>query len=326
MRTDLFFRLFVVCAFMAAVCGCRGNLDVEEAISKPKVKLTVEVPVEETKLTSSMNDGGLSNYQVYVFDDKGSLETYVNLSTSEIVLDCVAGNKTVAVLANAPVVNDVMTMSELSSRTTLLADNGNASFVMTGQQTVTLTEDKKVTVFMDRLVAKVRLSKLQVAFEAPQYQNMSFKVAAVYLINVPADITFFSSGSPGTWYNKMKYVSGDANALIYDDMKNVEVTASSPYSTTHTFYSYPNPTEEDSFSTTWTPRHTRLVVQAYLGETLYYYPVTLPKLVMNTVYDVNLTITRPGTTSPDDEVDKYAAEFSVAVKAWKTGTSVKEEI
>ena len=326
MKTDLFFRNFVIGLSVMAACSCSGNLEPEPEITQSKVRLTVVVPVTETKLTGGADEGRINNYQVYIFDNGGVLESYANQSSPDIELDCAAGNKTIAVLTNAPAINDVTTLSALSSKTSLLSDNNGSSFIMAGQQSVAVSADKEVTVTVSRLVSKIKLSSLQVAFEAPQYRSMSFKVAAVYLINVPADTRYFSNISPSVWYNKQKYMSSDANTLIYDDMKSTAVSTSSPYSTVNTLYCYPNPTSQDSFSQTWSARHTRLVVEAYLGSTKYYYPVTLPELEKNKVYDVKLTITRPGTSNPDDEVDKYAADFSITVKAWETGASVTEEI
>ena len=329
MKTDLFVKMLAICILMMTSWACQdvSDLDDRNEVQTPsKVKLTVVVPVHETKLTSNGDEGHISNYQVYIFDDGGVLESYVNQASSDIVLDCTAGTKTVAVLANAPAIRDVTSLSVLTAKTSSLADNGSGALIMAGQQAVTVSADKEVTVSVSRLVAKIRLSELQVSFEAPQYQNMAFKVSAVYLINVPAVTKYFSAHTPTIWYNKQKYVSADANALIYDDMKSVAVTSSSPYKTTNTFYCYPNPAEQDTFSTTWSARHTRLVVEAYLGSTLYYYPVTLPELEKNKVYDVKLTVTRPGTSIPDDEVDKYSADFTISVKAWETGASVSEEI
>ena len=329
MKTDLFVKMFAVCILMMTSWACQdvSDLDDRNEVQTPsKVKLTVVVPVHETKLTSNGDEGHISNYQVYIFDDGGVLESYVNQASSDIVLDCTAGTKTVAVLANAPAIRDVTSLSVLTAKTSSLADTGSGALIMAGQQAVTVSADKEVTVSVSRLVAKIRLSELQVSFEAPQYQNMAFKVSAVYLINVPAVTKYFSAHTPTIWYNKQKYVSADANALIYDDMKSVAVTSFSPYKTTNTFYCYPNPAEQDTFSTTWSARHTRLGVEAYLGSTTYYYPVTLPEPERSEGEDVKLTVTRPGTSTPDDEVDKYSADFTISVKAWETGASVSEEI
>lgn len=326
MKRNVFIRLFALVVLLVAFNSCSHELRPEIDVSCDKVQLKVMVPVAETKLTSTMPEDQINNYQVFVFDKNGVMEAYVNKSGADIVLDCTIGEKTIAVLANAPSLSDVTTYSSLLSKVTLLADNNAESLVMTGNKTVTISDDVEVEVSVSRLVAKVRLSKLEVDFETPQYRNMDFKVSSVFLINVPAESKYFSAVSTSLWYNKQQYVPSDPNAMIYDNMQSVSVTSSAPYSTVNTFYSYPNSVDQDSFAQTWSARHTRLVVEAYLGSTKYYYPVTLPKLEANKVYDVNLTITRPGASIPDTEVDKYAADFTVIVKDWETGASVSEEI
>ena len=326
MRKYLFARLLALCVAIALSCACHDETGLGAKVIPTTVKLKVSVPVSETKLTGTITENAIDNYQVYVFSENGVLETYVNQSDSDIVLSCTAGDKTIAVLANAPVVNDITTFSELSSKTTMLTDNDTGCFVMSGKQQVTLSGDKEVSVAVSRLVAKVRLSELNVSFEAPQYQSAGFKVSAVYLINVPADVSYFSGASPVGWYNKQKYISSDSNVLTYDDMRSVMVTSDNPYSSVNTFYCYPNPVTQDSFDPTWTERHTRLVVEASIGIVKYYYPVTLPALESNKIYDVRLAITRPGVSGPDMEVEKYAADFSISVMDWETGASVSKEI
>ena len=326
MKRNLCIGLFALVVSVVAFNACSYELIQDVEVSGDKVHLKVMVPVVETRLTSTMAEDQIDNYQVFVFDKNGVVEAYVNKASADLVLDCTIGEKTIAVLANAPALSDVTTYSSLLSKVTLLSDNNPESLVLTGKKEVAISDDVEVEVSVSRLVAKVRLSRLEVDFETPQYKNMAFKVSSVYLINVPAESKYFSTATPSLWYNKLQYVSSDPNTLIYDDMKSVSVTSSAPYSTVNTFYAYPNLVDQDSFSQTWSARHTRLVVEAYLGSTRYYYPVTLPKLEANKVYDVNLTITRPGASIPDTEVDKYAADFTIVVKGWETGASVSEEI
>ena len=143
---------------------------------------------------------------------------------------------------------------------------------------------------------------------------------------MPADKYYITTGSVTEWYNKTKYDSSDDNSLLFDGMGDMLVTSSASYDKKNTFYCYPNPESNDNFSSTWSPRHTRLVVEALLGDTRYYYPVTLPEIESNKIYDVNLKITRPGSSLPDIEVDKFAVGFTVQVKDWEIGASVSEEI
>ena len=61
------------------------------------------------------------------------------------------------------------------------------------------------------------------------------------------------------------------------------------------------------------------------GETVYY-PISLPEVKQNTVYEVTLKITRPGSDSPDVPVSGHAVEFKIEVQDWITGGVIEEVI
>lgn len=327
MKKNLIKAVSAVCLGVTIVTGCSEKVDQVSDPSMEKVSIDVNIPTDETKLTGSVNDTKITNFQVFVYDASGRLETYVSSSTSDISIECTLGDKTVAVLANAPQISSGTTYSALLACRSSLKDNSDGSFVMAGETAVTVTPTTtSVSITVSRIVSKVRLAKFETAFEMPQYQSLPFKVSAVYLINVPADRGYLSGGTATEWYNKFKYVASDDCDLIYDDMNEVVVSTSSPYSTTNTFYCYPNPQSQDSFSTTWSARRTRLVVEAFLGDEKYYYPVTLPVLESNKIYDVKLTVKRPGSSTPDSEVEKYIAGLSIAVRDWGNGSTILEEI
>ena len=71
----------------------------------------------------------------------------------------------------------------------------------------------------------------------------------------------------------------------------------------------------------WTPRHTRLVVEASVGGQVYYYPITLPTIDGNTICTINeLTITRLGTSTPDVDSVIGSVSFEITVAPWKNET------
>ena len=325
MRKNVVNALGAIVGVVFAACSEKAGL--EEAMSSDMVALEISVPIAHTKVTSAADETSISNYQVFVYDASDHLEAYVNQNSSSISLECTVGTKTVVVLCNAPAIEEVTTLSDMMKLKSSLSDNEIGSFVMSGRvSSVITTSSTGVTVPVSRLVSKVRLSKLETEFEIPQYQSMPFKVSSVYLINVPADKYYITTGSVTEWYNKTIYDSSDDNSLLFDGMGDMLVTSSASYDKKNTFYCYPNPESNDNFSSTWSPRHTRLVVEALLGDTRYYYPVTLPEIESNKIYDVNLKITRPGSSLPDIEVDKFAVGFTVQVKDWEIGASVSEEI
>lgn len=324
---------FFVKAVCAAIClcsvftGCKKEV-VDSQSSSEKVSLRICVPLADTKVVSGMDETAVKNYQVFLFDANGNIEDYISQSSSDLTLDCTLGKKTVAVFVNAPAMGDIMNYETLLTRKSSLSDNEIDAFVMAGMTTteVKTSQPDALTVQVTRKVAKIELASLTVDIDMPQHSSKSFKVSSVYLINVPAEMPYLDFLTSTIWYNKKAYVAGDDNALIYDDMDDFEVTAETPYIARNTFYCYANHSLSDSFSTTWSERNTRLVVEALLGDQKYYYPVTIPRVDQNKKYEVNLKITRPGALTPDSVIDKFTADFEVRIKDWQNGGTINEEI
>ena len=325
-------KSFVKMSFSAIACiaffvGCQKDMS-DDIVAGEKARLAISVPVVETKLTSGMEDEAANNYQIFLFKEDGVIEDYVNQTDPNVELDCTVGKKTIVALVNAPDYSDLMNYNVLAQKTLLLTDNSPTSFVMVGSTTVDLksNERKSITINVTRKVAKVELTGLEVDIDIPQYRGKTFRISSVYLINVSAETPYFESSAPTLWYNKQGYDSEDGNELIYDDMGGLEVTPEAPYTAKNTFYCCANNTETDTFDVAWSPRRTRLVVEAVLGDETHYYPVTLPTIAQNKIYRVFLTITRPGSESPDDLIDKFSVGASVTIRNWEQGGTVTEEI
>lgn len=325
-------RKFFASAAFAAICfssvftGCQKEV-VTESVSEERATLRIAVQHPETKVVTGMEESSIKNYQVFLFKESGIIEDYVCQASSDITLDCTVGKKMVVVIANAPAMGDVMDIETLNTKTTLLSDNAVDAFVMEGRKEVTIysPEAIDVSISVTRKVAKVQLTSLTVAIDMPQYSSMPFKVQSVFLINVPAEMTYFETIESPLWYNKSGYDPEDFNDLTYDDMEGFEITDETPYVAQNVFYCYPNKVATDSYDATWCPRNTRLVVEATLGDETYYYPVKLPKLEQNRRYDVKLTVTRPGNLTPDSEFKKFDANFQISVVDWSHGSSISKE-
>ena len=185
-----------------------------------------------------------------------------------------------------------------------------------------------------RFAAKVQIDKITPAFTAPAHKAQEFKLTGIYLVNVNGSCPYTltsTAGSTDYWYNKMKYVSGDCNALISDKLSSpvtlqASADAVTPYTTSHYLYCYPNPVTTDSSSSSWSNRYTRLVVETTLGGTTYYYPVNIPTPAANTLYQItNMKITGLGSNSPDKLVEKGSLSVSITVTDWSTGFSKEVE-
>lgn len=322
----------IVCAALAAaaLAACEKKDVQVPSEEKEMVALEVKVPSAATKVVSAGSEDAVSLYQIFVYStDDGMLEAYETLAGNEtsVTVTCTTGPKEIIVLANAPDLKSVVSLSAMKDTRSKLEHNKVGALVMEGNKVTTLSASSTVEIEMRRLVAKVRLSKIKVDFENDAYDSMSFEIVAAYLINVPADKKYLMTAAatvvagPADWYNKLAYASNSA----YDGILRDEINKSvKDYQTAHVFYSYPNPYQADDFSSTWSARPTRLVVEAKLGSKLYYYPIALPELKQNTVYDVTLDITRPGKVSPIENMTKNDETFTIKVLDWEPGGSYSE--
>lgn len=324
MRTKLFFAAFAA----LALASCNEMPD-SAPVANEMVELEIKVPVAQTRTAGTPSaEDAVSNLQIFVFDHAtGSLEAYGNQDNTKVLkLTCLPGDKDIVALVNAPSCASVSTLPALQAKTSSLSDNASGKLVMSGSVRKTLSStDKSATIDVSRIAAKVTLLSVKNAMDLKVNQDKEFVVTGVYLINVAGDRKYLSDSTPGAWYHKMRYESSNTLSFLYDAPK-ATVKWNETYSKQHYFYCYPNATSSDANAGTWSARKTRLVVEATLGGEKCYYPVTLSEVSQNTAYNVTLTVTRPGSPSPDIPVSTEEATFTVNVKDWIDGTDYTETI
>lgn len=320
--------VFCAAAAVLALAACEKKEIEKPEISGEKVTLTVRVPVVSTKVAgtaSETSEKAVSSYQIFVFSrPDGLLESYLETTSSTGELICTTGEKDIVVLANAPDLSGITTLSELKAGRSALSDNKLGAFVMEGHNVESITSDSSVIVNLKKNVAKVRLVKVEAAFEMDAYDASSLTINAVYLIRVAADKSYLSDmGNPSELYSEQVYESNVlCDAFLYDAVSNVEIADGASYTGPHYFYCYPNPNAAD----TAPDKATRLVVEASVEGATCYYPVSLPAVKSNVVYDVALKITRPGVQNPSDDITQYASDFTINVLDWDETVSVNEII
>ena len=82
-------------------------------------------------------------------------------------------------------------------------------------------------------------------------------------------------------------------------------------------------TTGSSAVTEWEPTQTRLVFEATIGTTKYYYPCDIVLGTNNQAHTVEITISGPGLTDPQGnphDLDKKALSVSIVVSGWNDGT------
>ncbi len=218
------------------------------------------------------------------------------------------------------------TRDELLSAVTRLDDNAPESLIMTGILSDHVVQaDEKITVGVHRIAAKVSFT-LRTDFDSIVVFDRFF-VRSAYLTNVVASADL--KGSPlseGPWYNKMGYTGDRLAGMLQAEIGLTMARCDSLVPET-ALYAYPNACADSRDKQQWSPRRTRLVVEAQLDSVVTYYPVTFPEIKPNTHYHVDITLKYLGTEHPeDDPVDHRFASVAIRVEPWSGGPVHEWEI
>ena len=280
-----------------------------------RTELTVGIATGMTRSTTitAEDEVKVNNLQVFVFRGD-ALDAYgVADNASSVIVSCTKGDREVYAVVNAPDLKDIATKTDLLAAKSALTDNDESNFVMFGKTDATLPSELPVNVEVDRMVSKVVLKTVNRAFTSAALAALDFSIDEIFITNVAGDVNYGLTDEPVDWYNKMDYNS--EMAMFTHDAPAASVANEEAYSTQHTFYCYPNKAA-DSDAASWSPRRTRLVLKTTLGTDTYYYPVTLPELENNKSYELELTITRPGSDNADMPVAFEDCAFEITVKPW----------
>ena len=321
-------------AFLAAVAAtlctvaCNKNMEIpaqagNDNATQQRYDLKVNVrsgSLVQTKSTTitAANEAKVNSLQVFVFRGD-ALDAYASVADAdELTVSCTGGERQVYALVNCPDLSAVSTKTALLATSSLLSGNSGTNFQMVGHKDgVNLPADSPVTIDVHRIAARVVIKKITRAFTVSALAEKAFSIDQVFLINAPGDINYGESAAPTVWHNKMTFTNEQAAFMC--DSPAASLANNASYGTAHNFYVYPNPTVDDSQSTTWGARHTRLVLKTTLGTDTYYYPITLPVLESNKSYEIEeLTLTRPGSDSPDQPVTFQDCTFDLNVLNWTT--------
>lgn len=325
----------IIASAMLAVCltGCNG-ISVKEEVPENLVRTKVSVggsPLTRATGVTSEQENNVTNLQIFVFDESGSREYYVNAGGS-MTCDIVTkeGKKTVMAVVNAPDMESIGSRNSLLTTTSLLSDNSLGSMVMTGEVEAVLQDGGRITIPVTRIISKVMIKKISTNFSSPSNASKVFQVKSIYLINVAGDNTYAASSEPKIWYNKLANGVNDPacrSFSLLSDPVNETIANKSSYSKEHSFYCYPNLISAESFDSTWSPRHTMLVVDALLGGVQTYYPIELPVIGRNKCIIIEeLIITKKGSDYPYIPVTDGSCDVSIEVVPWDELTPYTETI
>ena len=321
-------KILIILALAAVSCS-RATV-VEPALTESGSEVTVRVCGALTRATgvSEEDETAVNSLQVFVFNSDGAIDAAGKGYEGSLSINVSAGKgKRLWAVANAPDFTEVATEDELRSCITLLTDNAEGNLVMAGDTVTDILGDTEVTVELSRLVAKLSVESVTRLFTAPGLAARPLVIKRMYLINVPAGLRLDGSGDVTQWLNRGSFVSSGADDLLIDSGLNINLSNGETHSTRHSFYCYPNPCTSDSAGGSWSPRKTRLVLEAELGGSLRYYSLTFPEIRRNCTYTVeNLTLCGKGGTTPDTPYGTESLSASLTVRSWADGGSSTERL
>ena len=323
-------KLICVAIIALAAVACSKEEAAKEVSSTEKATIHLCVSPYEIVTKNTDADHGKNKFldsvrriDVFVFRESGALESYkhfdriAGMNLSDLPIDATLGNKTVYVLANAKQTSwtGVVRESNLLSLAVSLKDETLANFTMAAKTTVNLQDNQTVNVVLKKLVAKVVVNGIKTNFAGGPYEGIKLRDCRLYLTNISGSKTYMGE-------NPSTKVTLNAGGYSADDYAGCLMTAlfsegvpgligDAGYSTTHHFYCYENMLETE----TSTDKFTRLVLEANLDGTVYYYPVDINQpgygwtssighkgVKRNTCYTYNFTITGPGSDDPESKI------------------------
>lgn len=294
-------------------------------INDGKYVLTVNLDSGLSMTTrAALNKAGekeIKNVQIFVFNGDGSLDSYHSGSeSSQIKIRCTSGKKRIFSFVNAESLSTYTDSTALLSQATLLSENLEGGFVMTGRASAVLPSESAVTVKVSRIAARIGIGNIAVNFTSDGYKSLPFTVKSIYMINVAGNTDYSFEAGPTLWLNQSEHKDIDMDALLYTSI-NHSLSEETPLTADQYFYVYPNPTASDDSGTPFSARYTRLVVETELNGATLFYSISLPGIERNKTYMIsNLTITRPGTERPDEEITSEECAFNIEVEDWIPGS------
>ena len=327
-------HLILMSATLAAsLAGCNQKSDIQVP-EAGQVRTTVSIagsPVTRAIDVTSSEEDNIRNLQILVFDESGAKESYLDAGASsscEIVTK--EGKKTVMAVVNAPSMESVGSRTALLTRASLLSDNSLGAMVMTGEVEAVLQDGGTLSIPVTRIISKVVLKKVTSSFTSSSNASKEFRIKSIYLLNVAGDNTYAATSEPTMWYNKLMDGRNDTACKSFpllSDPVNATIAYRSSYSKVHTFFCYPNLIGAESFESTWSPRHTMLVIDATLGGEQVYYPIELPVIGRNKAIIIEeLVITKKGSDFPYVPVRDGSCDVNVRVEPWEVILDYTETI
>ena len=291
---------------------------------------------KSTVIPVPSEDNAVNTIDVFIFNggtssNYGQLDAYRRFEDGTEVMEVhtTTGAKKICVIVNSKEENlsSITNISQMQALTTDLRDEIFGDLSMYGEKDVTMKAQTTETVTVSRFISRVAITSVTTDFEGTPYEGASLTNCRLYLTNVHADKLLYNGNeSPYPLIlNEIRLSENDAastaqSGLLMDDIY-VDIDDAG-YSVPHYLYCYANETSDITSST-------KLILQADLNGTTYYYPIPVNQegygepeenghygIRRNTVYTYGITVTRPGSLEPDIPLDPGVLNLNIVVEDW----------
>lgn len=342
--------VFAISAVMASVPSCTKD-PFENVSGGCTVSINLNGGIAGTKATDPLHDtlgvsGGIKELLIYLFDS--NTDNIVNFrritdpdSLVNIKIKTTIGSKKIYILAN-PHIGDgfggIFNEYNYYNLQTSLLEEEPGFFTMSGKNMdFYASENSVVDISLERFVSKVVLNSLKTDFAGGPFNGMLLTDVKVYLINVVSKKLIHNGAetSPCTVINlganaPAGYSGALIENMIYDSIP--QDIGDIIYTTKHHFYAYSNTTAtENSYI-----KYTKLVIEATLNETKYYYPIPVNKtgfgtsnnggILRNTVYLMDVIIKNAGSPTPGSFPPSTSYQTNLSVLPFNSFTLGSIEI
>lgn len=268
--------------------------------------------------------------QIIVFDVNGAAEAYGRTSGEEsATLNVSIGTKTIWAISNSGQdFSDIRRLSDLEERDILLEENSDELMVMSGSISYVVAKSvNKATVTVSRYLAKVILDKISLDLTSIAMRDKEFVIRSVYLTNCAGSKRVLGTGNTIVrWYNQLGHYDTQMDRMLFCNV-NKRLENQSSLDERLYFYILPNPYSNTTLTPTWSLRKSMIVVEATIDGIPCYYPVWIPMVESNQVYEItNFTITKSGSKNPYTPVTGEDGDVSVTGADWGKKNSASFQI
>ena len=312
--------------------------------------VTLKINGTETRaLSANANESKINSVQVFIYskgtDNQENYESYYSFgSDSEnyiIYIDPAREDVTeyrFVTYVNRPAISE----DALDQDWALFSDESGTNFQMFGQDSFTPEEilnTSSINIEVIRLCSKVEVREIAVDWTNSVNSRKTFRLKSMYLMDVQGafknlnEVPESIASDHTLWHNRSGHTSTSHDALLYDEIANIEVTETKPYTDDHYFYGFISDltTYNNQPLETWTKGGTRLVIEAEFDGKTCYYPIPLNGIGdKGTLSDIRnkefifskITITKPGADNPYDALPTESpVTVSLEVQPWQEGYS-----